>query len=98
MPLPIMSCPCPIFTDAKQKQETESITVPAILATIVALCIGVVLTVVVYIIVKKTRNRKSITVASGEMTLRSPNIYSSGSSNDASTINRERKVKFSSIH
>ena len=87
----------PMFTDAKQLPETESIVIPAIFATIVALLIGAVLIVVVYMIVKITRKRtrKSMTVASGEMTLRSPNIYLSASSNDAPTINRERTVKHS---
>ena len=90
-----MSFPCLIFTDAKQLQETESIVIPAILATIVALLIGAVLTVVIYMIVKKKQTRKSMTVASGEMTLRSPYIYLSASSNNVPTITRERKVKFS---
>ena len=89
-----MSSPCLIFTDLKH--ETESIAIPAIIASIVALLIGAGLTAVVCIVILRKirkRTRKSITVASGEMTLQSTNIYLSASSNDAPTINRERKVK-----
>ena len=74
--------------------ETESVVTSVFIAIIVVFLSGAVITVVVYVIVKRFRKqrRKRITAASGEMTIQSPNTYSTASPSDAPTNFRERKV------
>ena len=79
-----------VLTDAENKTKNDNTVVPILIAITVVLLSGVIITVVVYIIVK--RFRKSETVSSGEMTIQSPNIYSTASSSDVPNIFRERKV------
>ena len=72
---------------------TTSVVIPIIFVTV--LLSGAVITVVVYLTVKRfqKQNRKRTTAASGEMTVESPNNYSTTSPSDIPTNIGERKVK-----
>ena len=97
-----LPCHCFIFTDAENEAENETendnIVVPILIAIAVVLLSGAIITVVVYIMVKRFRKqRKSAAVSSGEMTLRSPNLYSTASPGDVPNNFRERKVNMNTF-
>ena len=96
------SCNNELFTFTDKGHETKSATVATsvFIAVIVVLLTGSVITVVVYVTVKKFRkqHRKRITAASDERTNQSPNVYSTTSPNDVPTNFRERKVILISIN
>ena len=83
------------FTDTDHETESDTIiAVTVVLAIVVALFIGTIVTVAVCFIVKKyqEKTRNSITVASNDMSPQSYHVYSTVSPNNAPTDFRERKV------
>ena len=81
------------FTDTDHETESDNnIAVTVVLAIVVALLIGTIVTVAACFIVKKYQG-KSITVASNDMSPQSYHVYATVSPNNAPTDFRQRKVK-----
>ena len=84
------------FTDTDHETESDTlIAVTVVLAIVVALLIGTIVTVAACLIVKKyqEKTRNSITVASDDMSPQSFHVYATVPPNNVPTDFSEKKVK-----